>query len=77
MESYFTTDVIIALVVAILYSFGIFRTIHTFIIQKIRISPTLLCADQILKYAFLFVILFFSSVYLVSLTYNPFIYYQF
>jgi alginate O-acetyltransferase complex protein AlgI len=77
IESYFTTDTIVALAIAVLSSFGILKGIYFFIVQKVQTSTLLLNLDQTLKYAFLLAILFLSSIYLVSLTYNPFIYYQF
>jgi alginate O-acetyltransferase complex protein AlgI len=76
IQSYFTTDVIIALGIAVLASFGFFRSLDTFIKQKL--SSTLFQKTlTALNYSFLLFVLFLSSVYLASLTYNPFIYYQF
>jgi alginate O-acetyltransferase complex protein AlgI len=76
VASYFTTDVIIALCLAILLSFGILNKVYSFL-KKNDGSTILQASEAVMKYSFLILLLFLSSVYLVSQTYNPFIYYQF
>lgn len=77
VASYFTTDVLIAFFIAILSSFGIFRNLYVFINNRIQETILLQATAALLKYALLIFVLFLSSVYIVSQTYNPFIYYQF
>ncbi len=70
--SYFTTDVIIALSVALILAFNIHGL-------RVRISTTknLQPFIETSKTVFLLIILLSSAIYLLSGTYNPFIYYQF
>jgi alginate O-acetyltransferase complex protein AlgI len=73
VSSYFTTDLIIALVIAVILSFDLFGRIN---LQKTENSIPY-NFFQVVNACFLLFILFFSMVYLMSGTYNPFIYYQF
>jgi alginate O-acetyltransferase complex protein AlgI len=77
IESYFTTDVIVALIFAVLSSFGMLQDLRSIVTKNLQHSPLFTNMGQTLKYALLLAVLFLSSIYLVSLTYNPFIYYQF
>lgn len=70
VSSFFTTDLLIALVLAIFLSFNLHKYLP--IVSKEKVT-----AASLIRICFLFAILFFSAVYLMSGTYNPFIYYQF
>ncbi len=72
VSSYFTTDLIIAVVIAIFLSFN-----FNGFLSRIKINSGLQSMGDLTKAVFLLTILFFSAVYLMSGTYNPFIYYQF
>ena len=71
--SYFTTDFIIALALAIILAF-VPNKYLTFSLSKNKFKTE---PGSVLQACFLLVILFFSAVYLMSGTYNPFIYFQF
>jgi alginate O-acetyltransferase complex protein AlgI len=73
--SYFTTDVVIALALAIIIGFNLIQGIST----KLRAIKNnyIINFVQVTQAAFLLVVLIMSSVYIMSGTYNPFIYYQF
>lgn len=73
VSSYFTTDLIIAFVLAIFLSFNLNGFLSRFRITNLGLQV----AGDVTKTVFLLVILFFSAIYLMSGTYNPFIYYQF
>ncbi len=71
--SYFTTDVIIAMGFAVFFSFNVWKPVHLFFNKsKFRLE-----LSQALSSFFLLIILYFSIIYVMSGTYNPFIYYQF
>ncbi len=70
VASYFTTDFIIMLFVAIISAFKLFGFVK---FKNIVGSNT----SQVINACFLLFILFFSVIYIMSGTYNPFIYYQF
>ncbi|MGZ3941962.1 MAG: MBOAT family O-acyltransferase, partial [Bacteroidia bacterium] len=71
--SYFTTDFIIALSVAFILAFNLHSLIGKLLARLIP-APGI---GGIISTFFLFSVLFFSAVYLIAGTYNPFIYYQF
>ncbi len=73
---YFTTDVIIAMTLAILSSFGVLSWLYILLKKQIQ-NTNLQVLNEVLKYCTLLIILFLSSLYLISQSYNPFIYYQF
>ncbi len=73
--SYFTTDVVVALVLAIIIGFNLLQDVTTKLstIKNQSIYITIQTAQSI----FLIAILILSGIYIMSGTYNPFIYYQF
>ncbi len=73
IASYFTTDVIIAFAVASILSFDLLKFVKT-LFYKTQLNRSFI---QTINACFLLIILFFSAIYLMSGTYNPFIYYQF
>lgn len=73
VASYFTMDFIVAMGVAILLAFNILNPIQA----KLKRSEATFGITSTLNACFLLAVLFFSAVYLISGTYNPFIYYQF
>lgn len=70
--SYFTTDVILALIAALLLALNV----QGILVRKLSLlrSPSVI---EFSKVAFLFFVFVISTIYLMSGTYNPFIYYQF
>ena len=71
IASYFTTDFIIVLAVAIILAFDLQKYLLVpFSKIKFKIFP-------VINACFLLLILFLSATYLMSGSYNPFIYYQF
>lgn len=73
-----TRDYCIALVIAILGSFGFFIRLQNFIRPMIRQRSYYLNASYDFLYgSFLLSLLILSTMYLISGTYNPFIYYRF
>jgi alginate O-acetyltransferase complex protein AlgI len=74
VSSYFTTDLLLAFLLAIIISFNL----PGYFASSIKsCSLRLKTGADLSKALFLLLILFFSAVYLMSGTYNPFIYYQF
>jgi alginate O-acetyltransferase complex protein AlgI len=73
VSSYLTTDVIVAIVVAVLLAFNVQGFLNKLFVR----GQTLTSAAQFVKTFLLLIILSFSAIYLLSGTYNPFIYYQF
>lgn len=71
--SYFTMDFIIAFIVAFILSFNL-HTRFGNLVSRLIPRPGI---GGIISTLFLFCVLFFSAVYLIAGTYNPFIYYQF
>lgn len=75
--SYFTTDIIAALAIAILIAFGLSEYFNKWVT---KIIATKVYVNQVrygMQAVFLIAVLFLSMVYLMSGTYNPFIYYHF
>ncbi len=73
IASYFTTDFIIMLVVAIILSFNIHKLVQRPFERFTQKNQVF----QIINACCLLAFLFLSMMYLISGTYNPFIYYQF
>jgi alginate O-acetyltransferase complex protein AlgI len=71
--SFFTTDLIVVSILAILLAFNIHTLLHQ-LIQKLDKEMRIMYP---MKAAYLIAILFLCAMYLISGTYNPFIYYQF
>jgi alginate O-acetyltransferase complex protein AlgI len=71
VASYFTLDLIAALLVAIIIAFNLHEYLD---FKRVKNRPAYL---QVINACLLLIVLFFSAVYLMSGTYNPFIYYQF
>jgi alginate O-acetyltransferase complex protein AlgI len=69
--------VIILLVIAILYSFRIFRAVSDKVISKFTLQPVLEYRFYLAKFMFAAVLFFFALAYLAANTYNPFIYFRF
>lgn len=70
LASYFTTDMLIVFALAIVLSFNLYK-------YPARVFQKTGNLYQVVSACFLLAILFLSAMYVLSGTYNPFIYYQF